>query len=197
MVDGCGSRTTERGLCHGHYLRLIRTGDLEAHRPLSRRKNDTCIVEACEHPATARGLCVGHRSRQRKGTLQPAVPLKKVDGNGHLNHGYRVVPVPTNLRHLAHSRRAEFEHRLVMAQLLGRALYADESVHHKNGDRLDNRPQNLELWSRYQPRGQRVSDKVDYAIEILERYLPEALAGQTPLNLELVPPTGFEPVSPP
>jgi hypothetical protein len=42
---------------------------------------------------------------------------------------------------------------------------------------------NLELWSRWQPSGQRVADKVDYAIELLERYLPDALAPQLPLNL--------------
>jgi hypothetical protein len=197
MVNECANRSTERGLCHGHYLRLIRTGNVEPDRPLSRRKNTLCIVDGCDKKATARGLCTGHRHRNRKGALRPDIPLKKVAGQGHLNHGYRVVPVPRALRHLSHLRRTEFEHRLVMAQLLGRALYSDESVHHKNGDRLDNRPENLELWSRYQPRGQRVSDKIDYALEILDRYLPEALANQTPLSLELVPPTGFEPVPPP
>jgi hypothetical protein len=63
-----------------------------------------------------------------------------------------------------------------MAQLLNRPLWPDESVHHRNGDRLDNRPENLELWSRWQPRGQRVTDKVQWAVEILARYAPEKLA---------------------
>ena len=197
LLDGCPNRATERGLCHGHYLRLIRTGNLDPDRPLARRKNSTCTVDSCDKNAFAQGLCSGHRWRKRKGALRPEIPLKEVVGRGHLNHGYQVVPVPVGMRHLAHGRRSEFEHRLVMAQLLGRALYPDESVHHKNGQRLDNRPENLELWSRYQPRGQRVGDKINYALEILERYLPEALAAQAPLNLDLVPPTGFEPVSPP
>ncbi|MFH5805445.1 HNH endonuclease signature motif containing protein [Alienimonas sp. DA493] len=68
-----------------------------------------------------------------------------------------------------------YEHRVVMERKLGRKLRKGESVHHINGLRDDNRPENLELWAKYQPAGQRVTDKCDWAEEILKRYEPEAL----------------------
>lgn len=71
--------------------------------------------------------------------------------------------------------RTILQHRWLMEGELGRELRPEETVHHKNGVRHDNRPENLELWSRSHPSGQRVEDKVAWATEILALYRPELL----------------------
>jgi HNH endonuclease len=57
------------------------------------------------------------------------------------------------------------EHRLVMSRVVGRSLNRDEWVHHKDGNRQNNEPSNLELCGKKQPPLQRLSDMVDdYAL---------------------------------
>ena len=98
-------------------------------------------------------------------------------GTKVLSKGYIQVYDPENA--MAYSSGYVPEHRLEMAKFLGRSLLAGENVHHINGVPWDNRLENLELWSTSQPSGQRVVDKVEWAIDLLKTYKPEALASPT------------------
>jgi hypothetical protein len=57
-----------------------------------------------------------------------------------------------------------------MSDMMGRRLQDYENVHHMNGNRQDNREENLELWVKRQPAGQRVEDLVEYAKWVLSNY---------------------------
>lgn len=113
----------------------------------------------------AKGMCSGHYQRWRRGRCSPT-PIKEYPnygtGKSTDNCGYVSVKLGGGKRML--------EHRLVMSKIIGRPLLQRETVHHKNGIRDDNRPENLELWSTSQPLGQRVEDKIEWAIRFLAEY---------------------------
>jgi len=168
-VPGCQRPHSGRGFCIPHYHRFRKHGTpTGGGDPRSRRKKwRACSVEGCDARHRARGLCVKHFKMQTN--YGRTTSVKRRRGSGFINQdGYHATRV---------GGRHKFTHRSVMEEKLGRPLLADEVVHHVNGDRLDNRPENLELWSKSQPPGQRIADKVAWAHELIARYEPEWVGG--------------------
>jgi len=71
-------------------------------------------------------------------------------------NGYRSIVVSLDSPYLsmADDRGRIYEHRLVVAQSIGRCLTSTEEVHHLNGDKTDNRLSNLLLLSKAQHNGE-------------------------------------------
>lgn len=175
-VDACENAVQCRGWCRLHYDRWRLSGDVKADMPLQKKRPKAkCDVSDCGRPHAGRGLCDAHLRRWRTTGSVGERPIGSRGRKSRLNRsGYRLVWRPEHPN--AGGDGYVLEHRLVMSEIVGRPLLPGETVHHINGDRADNRPANLELWSKAHVPGQRVSDRVEWATELLRRYAPERLA---------------------
>ena len=113
-----------------------------------------CSVPGCSNPQKGRGYCDGHLQRLRKlGNVMPDIPLKK-GGLKERNHNWKGGSFIAGGRiHIqtpghpfpSHGKDYVYRYRLVMEEHLGRYLSPWEIIHHKNGDTLDDRLENLEI----------------------------------------------------
>lgn len=161
-VANCERRVASHELCAMHWERMRKHGTTDPWKGRGGAPH-LCFVEGCDRKIANkdRMLCGLHLHRyERHGNTEKPIRNRTpyVNTNGYI---YERVDG---------KRQGQLQHRLVMARILGRPLYPNELVHHKNGVRTDNRPENLELWVRWQPHGCRVEDLVQFAQEVLARY---------------------------
>lgn len=147
----CGDIVFRGRLCRKHYREV-----------LSRNKG-CCNVMDCTSLQIAKGMCSLHYQRAINGH-----PLIRDVACWLNTQGYICEYIPNHMQ--ANSDGRVLQHRKVMSEYVGRRLESFETVHHKNGDKMDNSIDNLELWSGIHPSGQRVEDLIEFAETILRMY---------------------------
>jgi hypothetical protein len=168
-VTGCTGLHEARGYCGMHYERLRKHGSIDTVLPSGHPRGRVCSIDGCAEEHSAHGYCHGHARRFRLHGDPMGGRWIGQRGNGHLTtKGYRSLYRPDHPN--ASEQGYVMEHVAVMAEALGRPLSLHETVHHKNGQRADNRLENLELWASKHPPGQRVEDLLVWAREILAEY---------------------------
>ncbi len=165
-------------LCSAHYKRQLKGKPLDtplrSNQPLKK-----CSVDDCERTHEAKGFCSAHLQRHYDGK-DLSQPWRGYAINKRINPlGYSMICGPN----ISKPGQYVLEHRYIMENFLGRKLTKNETVHHKNGIRHDNRLENLELWASSQPSGQRIQDLLEWAYQIVDKYSDEAKKFQGPRQM--------------
>lgn len=131
-----------------HQLCRVCSGKIAIQRDEFRNAShaDDCQCQRCK---TAQGLLTRDSNPAWSGG-------RRKHKSGYV---YVIVDEDDPMRCMAGRDPYVFEHRLVLARHLGRPLKPNETVHHRNGNRLDNRLENLELWATNHAHGQRVDEE--------------------------------------
>lgn len=137
-IDGCEKPAKARGWCKTHWARWQKHGDPE----YSRERTTACAVDGCDKPPRSAFAehCEMHYGRlRRNGTTDARELLERYTDD----RGY--VLVKRAGHPMADIRGYVYEHRLVVAEKLGRILESSEYVHHIDGTTTNNHPDNLAI----------------------------------------------------
>lgn len=175
-IDNCNREHYAKGMCSAHYNRAY-TGR-PVNVPIGTREEkprvvSVCSIGDCGRVVKARGLCPLHYGRWKvRGDGEPLDgprrQRERAKSRYRTREGYVTIYRPDHPN--AQADGQVLEHRYVMAERLGRALLPDETVHHRNGVRDDNRVENLQLRVGMHGSGGDVEAVYAWAQEIIARY---------------------------
>ncbi len=136
LIKGC-KKFAEGRACRMHHARMHFHGDYNYVRyPPRTKPKGVCHVPKCPKSITnGARICPMHYYRMRVHGDYDYVNPKL--GKGSIRNGYRKFTV---------NGKRDFEHRIVWVKRFG-PIPNGFDIHHKNGNRLDNRIKNLQLMS--------------------------------------------------
>lgn len=164
-----GSRRRQSKVCQGCGRRYTTTGGNNSCASCLHQQSKHPCAD-CGEPVDARAeVCRSCWGKRHGGANASAWKGGRVTKTVH---GYVLIAARWHPRAKKSAGYYMREHVIVMEKKIGRLLLPGENVHHRNGVRHDNRPENLELWVVSQPAGQRASDLLDWARTIIDVYGP-------------------------